>query len=368
MGLFFAFLLSATAFCGQATAQLEPVSAAQPWMETYEEFSVPVPSPSGSKSSVSDLDELYTASGDFFAYVRSTSPSLRNIAKLQGQVQQLAYAIIDSVRQTTENKSTAFMVYLRVLLEAVVWDESAYLTPLRDGVAECRAALPGSDAAAWAEAVLMRFELKTYSEAVFRQKITSYASDYPTSSNGPLLVVNYAEFLAETDTTAAKQLVQDGLLLFANSLLLQSYLNSLNQVGTTVVVSVPTLGGAQFNLVDQLGKVVVIGFWATWSSRSTALTAGLVQLYNDYSASGLEILSSSLDRAEADATAYIAANGMVWPQVYLPTKEERLGFGQQFSIRSLPSFFVIGKDGKQATAAIKTIPTLRTAVEAELLK
>lgn len=59
--------------------------------------------------------------------------------------------------------------------------------------------------------------------------------------------------------------------------------------------SVELVGGNEFQLDKQQGKVVLLNIWATWCAPCREETPELVDLYNEYKDQGLVILGVSID-------------------------------------------------------------------------
>ena len=111
------------------------------------------------------------------------------------------------------------------------------------------------------------------------------------------------------------------------------------------------IDGKKVSLADYKGKVVLVDFWATWCPPCRAELPFIKQVYEKYNKQGFEILSISLDYANrTDQKTYrdwITENGMKWRHIYdeLDWKGPLVG---AFSVSSIPSPFLIGKDGSLA--------------------
>jgi thiol-disulfide isomerase/thioredoxin len=122
---------------------------------------------------------------------------------------------------------------------------------------------------------------------------------------------------------------------------------------------------------DLRGKIVVIDFWATWCGPCRAQMPRNKQLYAKYKPRGVEFLGVSLDPPEAEGGLkalkdYVAENHVPWPQFYQGRGVDS-EFSSRWGVDAIPTMFVVGRDGKLATANAggKLEIVLREMVEAK---
>jgi thiol-disulfide isomerase/thioredoxin len=109
------------------------------------------------------------------------------------------------------------------------------------------------------------------------------------------------------------------------------------------------LDGQPVSLDQYRGKLLLVDFWATWCMPCRKELPALREAYARYHDRGLEILSISLDFPQAVSPAkyrdWVTASGMNWRHVY-----DQKGFQGPipagFFIYSIPSAFLIGRDGR----------------------
>ena len=95
---------------------------------------------------------------------------------------------------------------------------------------------------------------------------------------------------------------------------------------------------------DLLGKVVVIDFWATWCGPCVAELPHMKKLYAKYKDKGVEFVGISLDKDRKRLEDFVKKQGMAWIQTF-SGKGWQDPTAQACEIRSIPSIWVVGKDG-----------------------
>jgi thiol-disulfide isomerase/thioredoxin len=115
--------------------------------------------------------------------------------------------------------------------------------------------------------------------------------------------------------------------------------------------AVKDLAGNKFTFDKYKGKVVFLNLWATWCGPCRAEMAGIQKLYLGMSGDSVSFVMLSLDkdRDKEKVVKYIKDKEFTFP-VFLPS-----GYlSEQLNVPSIPTTFVIGKDGKIAMKEIGT--------------
>jgi len=135
-------------------------------------------------------------------------------------------------------------------------------------------------------------------------------------------------------------------------------------IGSNAVLSLKDLSGADANLDQYKGRIVVLNFWATWCVPCKTEMPYLVAVQNDYAALGVQVVAAAADEpAEAaKVLKFVKENKMNFP-VWLGASTDdmtRFGVGTV-----LPATVIIGRDGKIAWQEIGIIKpaTLRAEID-----
>ncbi len=112
------------------------------------------------------------------------------------------------------------------------------------------------------------------------------------------------------------------------------------------------LNGQPWRLEDQLGKVVLVNFWATWCPPCREETPGLIRLARDYDTRGLKIVGIAMDEGEVTPVVQFTNHFQIPYPILLPGK----GFALADRVDSLPTTFLIDQRGRIAKTYIGAVP------------
>ena len=93
-------------------------------------------------------------------------------------------------------------------------------------------------------------------------------------------------------------------------------------------------------LKDLQGHVVLLEFWATWCPPCRAMIPHMNELFEKYSARGLQIISVTKEKPEV-VKPFVEEHGMKYP-IGLDAGATAKSYG----IKSIPTAYLIGTDGK----------------------
>lgn len=108
--------------------------------------------------------------------------------------------------------------------------------------------------------------------------------------------------------------------------------------------SAPDLEGKQLSLHENLGKVTIIDFWASWCGPCRQENPNVVKLYNQYKDKGLQIIGVSLDREDEKWRKAIVDDQLTWLHV------SNLKFWQDpiaktYNVTAIPATFILDEKG-----------------------
>lgn len=110
--------------------------------------------------------------------------------------------------------------------------------------------------------------------------------------------------------------------------------------------------GRKVNVADLKGKVVLIDFWATWCKPCTAVMPQVKSVYERYHSMGFEIVGISFDSSRSDLKNYIAEQDLAWAQ-YFDGRGWDSKIGERFSIRSIPTMWLLDKQGRVISTQVR---------------
>jgi thiol-disulfide isomerase/thioredoxin len=115
--------------------------------------------------------------------------------------------------------------------------------------------------------------------------------------------------------------------------------------------SVKDLKGNKISFDKYKGKVVFLNLWATWCGPCKAEMPGIHNLYMKMKGEPVEFVMLSIDKDQAlpKVESYIKKNSYTFP-VFMPS-----GYlAEQLQVPSIPTTFVISKDGKVVMKEVGT--------------
>jgi cytochrome c biogenesis protein CcmG, thiol:disulfide interchange protein DsbE len=106
-------------------------------------------------------------------------------------------------------------------------------------------------------------------------------------------------------------------------------------------LSLPGLKEA-VDLAAMKGKVVYVDFWASWCGPCKQSFPFMNELQSKYQAQGFEVIAVNLDARREDADRFL---GSV-PARFAVAFDAKGESAKRFDVRSMPSSYLIGRDGK----------------------
>jgi len=109
----------------------------------------------------------------------------------------------------------------------------------------------------------------------------------------------------------------------------------------------PLLSGGQVSLSGLRGKVVFLNFWATWCPPCRSEMPSLERLYRRYKDKGLAFLAVDLGEDRDGVAAFVRQNAFSFPVAIDPGEAAR-----DYGIRSIPTTFILDREGRAVALAI----------------
>src|SRR3972149_6653843 len=102
-----------------------------------------------------------------------------------------------------------------------------------------------------------------------------------------------------------------------------------------------SISGKNLKLSEFRGRVILVNFWATWCKPCKEELPYFNRLYSKYRDVGLEVLGINIDKDSLQASGMSQALNLTFPILLDPPGQ----VSSLYKIRSMPTTFVIGKDG-----------------------
>lgn len=120
----------------------------------------------------------------------------------------------------------------------------------------------------------------------------------------------------------------------------------------SIEFQLPDLQGNDVKLSDYLGQVVFLNFWATWCGPCRSEMPSMEKVYNDLKDEGFVILAVDLAEDGNTVQNFVDELGLTFPVVLDKTGE----VGAAYDARSIPTTYLIGRDGNILGRAIGVRP------------
>ena len=122
--------------------------------------------------------------------------------------------------------------------------------------------------------------------------------------------------------------------------------------------SLSTPGGSSVSLSRLRGKVVVLDFWATWCGPCIKAMPDVQKLHEKYKGKKVAVLGVNTGERDGDPAAFMKDNNYTYG---LLLKGDDVA--KAYKVSSIPTFYVIGKDGKIAFNAVGFSPGTAEKIE-----
>lgn len=106
----------------------------------------------------------------------------------------------------------------------------------------------------------------------------------------------------------------------------------------------PLLGGGEFVLANEKGKVIVLDFWATWCGPCVQSLPGLIDAMKPFDSKKVKFIGVNQGEEAAQVKRFIEQRGWKFAVALDATQS----VAQQFGVTGIPHTVIIGPDGKVA--------------------
>jgi thiol-disulfide isomerase/thioredoxin len=124
------------------------------------------------------------------------------------------------------------------------------------------------------------------------------------------------------------------------------------------------MSGAEFDLAQKRGEVVLVDFWATWCEPCKLSLPRYAQLEKKLAGKGFSILTVSVDE-DADVLKRFIATVKLGLQVLHDADSKVV---ERYAPPKMPTAFLVGRDGKIAWVHESFVPGDEAKVEAAVLQ
>lgn len=114
------------------------------------------------------------------------------------------------------------------------------------------------------------------------------------------------------------------------------------EIGKSATLFIPTFDGKNFDLKNEIGKIVIINFWSGWCSNCRKEMTILNEIHSKYSSKNLKIIGINIDKKREREKALQLANLVNYQNSMLIDAEET----NLKEPNQLPLNYVINKEGK----------------------
>ncbi|MCH7871298.1 MAG: TlpA family protein disulfide reductase [Planctomycetes bacterium] len=180
------------------------------------------------------------------------------------------------------------------------------------------------------------------------ERYEAFLTDHPTSGRAPVIQASLIRNLIALDQVDRARrvlaLLQRDHPGHRATLRATGELYRMDAIGKPFVFDYTTNDGKTIRAQDYLGKVLVIHFWATWSSASRNDLLRLIELHRKHKDSGLQLVGVNLDKSHDQIGKALDTFNMSWPQ-YFDEKGLDNDALASMGVVSVPVYFVADRRG-----------------------
>ena len=103
--------------------------------------------------------------------------------------------------------------------------------------------------------------------------------------------------------------------------------------------------GDSVNLSDYKGKIVVIGFWATWFDPCIQEFSKVKKMYRTFRDREVQFIGVSMDDEIEDLRSFVMQKQIEWPQVFEGMRWKG-AISKMYNVEKIPMMFILDREGK----------------------
>lgn len=202
----------------------------------------------------------------------------------------------------------------------------------------------------------------------FLARLEAFLEKYPKSAEEPdvlLYLASSNEFNAEEE--AARKYYERLAREYPDTSPGQKAsgaMRRLDLVGQSLALSGEGVTGGTVNVDSARGKTLLVMFWTTADIVRRDLP-DLVKVYQEFKPKGFEIIGVNLDPEKASLDTFLQDTPLPWPQIFeAGGMDSRLA--DEFGIISLPTLFLVDKDGKVLNRNLRNADEVRRYLDSLL--
>ncbi|HET8706721.1 MAG TPA: TlpA disulfide reductase family protein, partial [Pseudomonadales bacterium] len=100
--------------------------------------------------------------------------------------------------------------------------------------------------------------------------------------------------------------------------------------------------GGNMRLSEQRGQIILLNFWATWCGPCRQELPEFEKLKQKYAKYGFEVWAVNVDNDSNEALKFIKPLGITYPVLF----DSGLNISQQYKVETMPSTFLLDRDGR----------------------
>ncbi len=294
-----------------------------------------------------DVDSVTTLTGAFSFQGQVDYPELFYL-KVKGQRTGLSFFVENAQIEIKGNVDSLAVAQVQGSKTQVEYD--AYHEKMREQSSELRRvynlslkAKSEGDETLWAELDKKRMEIYEEMQSFRRD----YSKNNPASYVAPVILMQLMYQLSQDELKEALGLMDENLQKTSMVQKMQDYIQQQENVAVGKIAPDFTQAdpeGHAVKLSDLRGKFLLVDFWASWCGPCRKENPNVVAVYNDYKDKGFDVLGVSLDKSKDDWLKAVEEDQLSWTQVS-DLKSWKNEVAQQYVVKSVPSNFLLDKDG-----------------------